>query len=352
MGKQTFNIYEFLDSGVIMSTEPGKLVLGWGKQTQHATSNDNADFQFYFPDFFLSEKHPWIIFENNVEMTISELLTHFETVTCTLVEWNAPSFTDFEHTFNDLEKRFASGELRKAVPFLIESSTTLMDNDRKMDCLRNLLIYAQSHPVYVYGIWSNHSGILGATPEILFKQSKQLLETMACAGTRSVKQGNPEFLLQDEKELHEHQLVIQGIEQALTPFATLTLGQTHLLHLPNLTHLVTPIHAQLYSKVSLSFIVEALHPTPALGAWPRERGMMWLKQYQQQINRKRFGAPIGFLENRLESATCYVAIRNVQWDQKGMEIMAGCGVVPESKLQSEWQEIQSKISAIKGIMKL
>jgi menaquinone-specific isochorismate synthase len=350
MRKQTFHISEFLLSGVIMSTEPGKLVLGWGKQTQHATSNDNADFQFYSPDFFLSEEHPWITFENNIEMTIVELLTHFGPVTCKPVEWKTPHFSDFEITFNDLQQRFANDELRKAVPFLIESTSALMDNDRKKHCLRNLLIYAQSHAVYVYGIWGNQLGILGATPEILFKQEKQLLETMACAGTRSLKQGNPGLLLHDEKELHEHQLVIQGIEQSLRPIATLTLGKTHLLHLPNLTHLVTPIYAELHEKTPLSTFVKALHPTPALGAWPRQAGMLWLKQYQQKINRKRFGAPIGFIKH--DNISCYVAIRNVQWNANGMEIAAGCGVVPESKLQSEWQEIQSKILAIKGIMKL
>lgn len=352
------DIEAFVKSGVIMTTRSGRLAVGWGRQAYHEMANeshDNAHYQFYFPDFFLSKPNPWITCEHCIEIGIDELAEYFpQEQHSAQIHWIHPDFDQFAETFVDLQSRFLRKELHKAVPFAMEISKTSIDSHLLRYALHHLLTYAKSQPVYVYGHWCNHHGILGATPELLFRlkqEEKKTLQTMACAGTRSACQGNPEALLNDRKDRYEHHLVVQGIMDALSPYGVVTADHVHLLQLPGLYHLVTPIKVELQAELPFHFIVNALHPTPALGAWPRQTGWEWLECYQQQIDRKHFGAPVGFV-GPLSDACCYVAIRNVQWSRDGMAIAAGCGVVSESQLEVEWKEIQSKIHAIKKILGL
>ena len=94
----------------------------------------------------------------------------------------------------------------------------------------------------------------------------------------------------------------------------------------------------------------ATAPTPPIFDYKAE-GMNWLENYQKKIDRKRYGAPVGFcLPNG--NCSCYVAIRNAQWSEGKMKIGAGCGIVPQSKLDLEWDEIQLKVKSIKNILGL
>lgn len=113
-------------------------------------------------------------------------------------------------------------------------------------------------------------------------------------------------------------------------------------------HLMTPI--TLFGAVGFQQLTEALHPTPALGAYPKGAGKSWLMHYQTILPRGRFGAPVGYwLEDR---GGAHVAIRNLQWSENRMRIGAGCGVVLESEEDKEWNELNLKIESIKRILKV
>ena len=99
-------------------------------------------------------------------------------------------------------------------------------------------------------------------------------------------------------------------------------------------------------------IVQALHPTPALGAHPREVGRYWLLDYQQHFDRLRFGAPVGYTDPSTRISRCFVAIRNVQWQPNRMLIGAGCGIVANSDPETEWNEILLKLKAVKALLNL
>jgi menaquinone-specific isochorismate synthase len=78
---------------------------------------------------------------------------------------------------------------------------------------------------YVYGIWNQEEGILGATPETLFHTSGKMVQTMALAGTAmKTSENRPLDLLKDAKEMKEHRLVVEDIQKQLTP-----LGLQHLI---------------------------------------------------------------------------------------------------------------------------
>jgi len=211
--------------------------------------------------------------------------------------------------------------------------------------------------LHLYGLWHQAEGLLGATPEILFQwDESRVLHSVAVAGTLAKSPETPretealrlEAFLSDPKELWEHELVIRGIQQALEPFGNLKIGKTSALELPALYHLHTPIELPLPADRDFNDVVQALHPTPALGAWPRLAGGAWLRELEEKMPRRRYGAPFGIVSDSGQ-ARCWVAIRNIQWNADQLSVGAGCGVVAGSSWQKEWGELQAKLQSIHRI---
>lgn len=44
-----------------------------------------------------------------------------------------------------------------------------------------------------------------------------------------------------------------------------------------------------------------------------------------------------------------VAIRNLQYRGGQLEIWAGCGVVPQSRYECEWQEVLDKMQSVRAL---
>lgn len=350
------DLQNFLENGSIISSSPSRVYIGWGKRTWMAHPDSKNSLVFYFPDYFLSDKRPWFVHENFFEIEINELLSllianqrgiHPE------FEWENRGRELFASAFNDLHAHFKKGTLKKGVPFIFETAEGTPSPENLLYLVENALSYTGNHPVFIYGFWDRQRGMLGATPEMLFQlkmdSGKVNLETVACAGTCPKEE--VEDFINDPKQLHEHNLVVDGILESLYPFGEITRGNVEVLQLANLCHLVTPIKLSKDGELKIDEVVGAIHPTPALGAFPKAEGMNWLENYQKKIDRKRFGAPVGYCLPNGDSS-CYVAIRNVQWSEGKMKIGAGCGIVPQSKLDVEWDEIRLKVKSIKNILGL
>jgi isochorismate synthase EntC len=352
----TFSLSDFLHSGAIMSLSQDKLLIGWGDaQTMTAEKIDPSKPVFYFSDFFLKEPLPWIQYSNWAEFTIEDFQVEMESIphlsTC---DWTIDQPEQFRLAFEELGQLLQSGQLQKAVPYLFAKSADLMTKERLQACLKRGLASLRQKAGYLYGRWNTSHGILGITPERLFSHSQkepQMIQTMALAGTCHSAHCQDSFI-NNEKERHEHQLVVQGICQSLRELGSVQVGTMQLLQLPRLTHLATPIQLNLRHPFHFDQLVHSLHPTPALGTFPLKAGKKWLEDYQMHTPRQFFGAPIGFKHPHMGLSNCLVGIRNVQWNDSGMSIGAGCGVVKQSTFEKEWQEIQFKVRAIRDQLHL
>lgn len=333
-----------------MSLPQGRLLIGWGKgfhKTQYEV--DPTQPAFYFSDFFLKKVDPWIQYSNWIEVSEDHFLEYFGFTQPSPCEWSINRFEQFKQFFERLSDSLKNNVLQKAVLYVFASTTHHMSKERLMNSLKNGLIFLKLTKGHLYGYWEEGEGILGVTPEILFyhhqEQPKQV-KTMALAGTCHSTQNKEAFLL-NEKELHEHRLVVEGICQSLQTVGEIKVGTVQFLQLPKLTHLLTPIEIELKDTFCFHTLVDSLHPTPALGTFPIREGEKWLEDYEKEIPRHFYGAPIGFQYPEVGISHCFVGIRNVQWNSSGMRIGAGCGVVKQSIFQKEWQEIQFKIQAIR-----
>lgn len=347
------NIDSFLHSGVLMSLAPGQLVLGLGSQRWIHQPDSLQRPSFYFPDFFLSDLAPWCCCEQEQHCSIEDLINALNVVDHVqpeVIPWQQPDKEFFYTVFQDLQRRFKYRDLQKAVPYMMETANQKMTPALLRRFLSHVLHYSQCYSVQVYGFWNANEGILGATPEKLFSLKTEgktkMVYTMACAGTAS-EDVHAEQFSHDPKEKKEHDLVVSAIVEALCPYGSPQTSAQQILRLPGLSHLLTPIQMELVKDLDVSTLIRAMHPTPALGAYPKKGGREWLLSYQGMIPRGRFGAPVGIAIG--ENIDCYVAIRNIQWNEEKLFMGAGCGVLPESQCEKEWREIERKLCAIKKL---
>lgn len=347
----------FLHSGALFSTSPKTITIGWGKRLWHAHPSCKGPY-FYFPDFFLEQKQPWCSHEFWQEISSDELEQELQSFSTAArpdeLKWQIFPKASFKRSYDKLETQLLAGTLQKGVPYIFEVAHQNMNQERLRRCLLALLQTLRQKPLYGYGFWEADRGMLGGTPELLFRSrspNNRHIETMACAGTE--KSGKNEALhLYHPKEQYEHALVIQGVKDSIAALGgTLQIHATELLQLPLLTHLMTPLSAKFTANISFESIVKALHPTPALGALPRIPGQFWLEEEKKNLPRYRYGAPVAILEAS-KNTTCAVAIRNVQWHGNWMGLGAGCGVVLGSQFENEWNELQLKIASIKKTLDL
>ncbi len=343
---------QFLASGCILSSDSDRVWIGWG-DVRRSHEPSGSRLSLFAPDFMLSDPRPWLLYEYAAELSVSTLLARFADLGPVKdpIAWDQPSHSDFVSVFNDIQSRISSGELSKAVPVIVRSSIGPFGVTLRAHALRAALKVAQRSPLLPYGFWTPEGeGMIGATPEILFDQrSGRDLTTMALAGTRGIG-SETGSLLNDPKEMFEHRVVVDGIVDRLSPFGEVAVGDTQEVRLPALIHLHTGISVRAGTDVEFADWVEALHPTPAIGAWPREAGWRWLRSQTDASSRMRFGAPFGLIPPGQTSGRCVVAIRNVQWDATRAWVMAGSGIVGASKLEREWVELQSKLDSVQGAL--
>lgn len=334
-----------------MSLTHDRLLLGWG-ESQAADSKEihQGDPSFYFSEFSLKDSRPWTRYPEWTELTLHDFRECLKSASCpAAAHWTLQQPERFKKAFDELLKDLKEGSLKKAVPYLFAHSFALMTEDRLCHSLRRCMAALEAKGGHLYGRWNGGEGILGVTPELLFchkLQDPQIVNTMAVAGTCHPSQ-DLEAFFHNEKERHEHHLVVQGICQSLQPLGNVKIGALQLLRLPKLVHLMTPIELTLSQPFIFDALVQHLHPTPALGAFPAAEGKKWLEAFDKHTPRHCYGAPAGFHYPQAGISRCLVAIRNVQWNSSGMKIGAGCGVIWQSTFEKEWKEIQIKIRAVR-----
>ena len=269
--------------------------------------------------------------------------------------WQDADFASFSESFAKIQESILQGVLKKAVPVVFEKNVWVPTITELAKMIFHL-IRAPDH-LNVYGIWDSRQGVLGATPEILVEIENQTLSTMALAGTLPKKPKQnvlvsfneaEKKLLNDEKELSEHEFVVNDLMSELKHFGQSLKNGPYVVELPSLYHLRTDLEFKISQEVDFQKITKSLHPTPALGTFPRHLWREWLKELPEQKNRKSFGAPF-FLQTPTWK-TAIVGIRSIDWSAEGTRIGSGCGVVADSDIQKEWYELKQKRESVKKLL--
>lgn len=191
--------------------------------------------------------------------------------------------------------------------------------------------------------------LIGASPERLYRREGRQLWTEAVAGTRprgataAIDERLSRRLLESAKDQREHEYVRQAICDVLEPYCETLISAPcpGLLKLSRGQHLYTSIEAELRDGVQDPELVARLHPTPAVGGVPREAALQIIRT-AESFSRGWYAAPLGWMET--ERAEFAVAIRSGRVDCNRLDLYSGAGIVEGSDPESEWSEIENKIS--------
>lgn len=314
----------------IISLRNGKLLFGWGEKItiKEPSYKHPAWFE---TDFFL-KKPTWYTHPYYAIVEPDHFLLNAEKKA---FEWG--ELNPFEHFFNASKAAIISKIVDKIVPYTYLEAN-IHPNAEEM--LNHLMLNDQG--LYIYGSWDEDSGFMGATPELLFDLKDNLLYVEAVAGTAKV----PELL--KAKEQMEHEWVVLDLKEKLKTLGQVSIKEQEIKPFHNLYHLLTPIEVQLDKIVSFDTIVSLLHPTPALGAYPPEKGIPMLREWEEMLGRGIYGAPFGYQFE--DESRAYVAIRNIQWSEGKAKIYVGCGVTALSQYEQEWEEICLKAKSVRDLL--
>ncbi|MFB6171325.1 MAG: isochorismate synthase MenF [Haloarculaceae archaeon] len=192
---------------------------------------------------------------------------------------------------------------------------------------------------------------VGATPERLVSLRGRTVETGALAGTtgRGETPAEDEWLarelMADEKNRHEHELVAETVRDQLRPLAaSVSTGERRVRRLATVQHLETPITAELGADEHVLSLVEALHPTPAVGGLPPDRALATIRE-TEPFDRGWYAAPVGWID-AAGDGTFAVAIRSAVSSARTATLFAGVGIVADSDPDREWDEVQLKYRPI------
>jgi len=206
-----------------------------------------------------------------------------------------------------------------------------------------------------FGLRRGGRVFVGASPECLFHKRGPEVEVEALAGTYDLgTQQNlvdaAEHLFASGKDLEEHALVVRGVIEALEPLALSVVPDEwpRVREARRLAHLSTTIRARVEPSVRPQELIDALHPTPAVGGLPRKSALELIRRVEP-APRGLFAAPVGWISPDGDACLA-VGIRSALLLGSYAWVYAGAGIVGASDPAAEWDETAAKLRWFRELM--
>ncbi|MCY4160159.1 MAG: isochorismate synthase [Bacteroidetes bacterium] len=198
---------------------------------------------------------------------------------------------------------------------------------------------------------------LGASPELLFRREGRSIESEAVAGTRPRGESDIDDarmideLYRSAKEHREHEFVrISLLEEISRLAAHVTMDtQPSIMRLASERHLVSRLRAILLKKNTSLDVLEAVHPSPAVGGYPSDQSLDFIRE-QEPFDRGWYAGPVGWIG--VNEAEFAVGIRSALASGTMIRLYSGAGIVRGSKPLDEWNEVEHKISDLAHVLGL
>ena len=216
------------------------------------------------------------------------------------------------------------------------------------------VLRASNPSPYMFYFSSDDIELAGASPETLAKLENGTLSTFPLAGTRPRGKTKEEDraleadLLQDEKELAEHNMLVDlgrndigKISKIGTVKVEKYLCVERFSHVMHLGSTVTGIIRDDKDAIDA---VDSILPAGTLSGAPKFRACQIIEELEQS-KRGIYGGAIGYLDFAGNLDTC-IAIRLVYKKNGEICIRSGAGIVADSVPEKEFQECCNKARAV------
>lgn len=192
----------------------------------------------------------------------------------------------------------------------------------------------------------------GASPELLVRRSggRAFSQPMAGSVARGATDAEDERLARQlehsTKDKVEHRVVSDFVVEALRPFAKgVTAPAPEVVRFTNIQHLATSVSAELMDPPADALeLAAALHPTPAVGGWPRAAADALIDQLEG-MERGWYAGAVGWIDGRGDGEFAVALRCGLLWED-GARLYAGVGVMPDSDPARELEETELKFKAL------
>lgn len=196
--------------------------------------------------------------------------------------------------------------------------------------------------------------IMSASPETLVKLQNGILQTFPIAGSRPRGKNREEDmalekeLMQDEKELAEHNMLVDlgrnDIGKIAEPNSVQITEYQKVLKYSKIMHICSEVEGKLEKGLDAFDAVKALLPAGTLSGAPKIRACEIIEELEP-VSRGVYGGAVGYVDFNGNLDTCIGIRMAVKKDGK-VYVQAGAGIVADSVPESEFAETQNKAAAV------
>ncbi len=258
------------------------------------------------------------------------------------------------------EERYAS-MIEKAKDYIHEGDIfqVVLSNPMRAKAEGNLfdtyrVLRATNPSPYMFYFSSDDIEIAGASPETLVKLTDGELSTFPLAGTRprgktpEEDKALEEGLLQDEKELSEHNMLVdlgRNDMGRISRIGTVKVDKyMEIERFSHVMHIGSTVTGILREDKDAVDAVDSILPAGTLSGAPKFRACEIIEELEQS-KRGIYGGAIGYLDFAGNLDTC-IAIRLVYKKNGEICIRSGAGIVADSVPEKEFQECCNKARAV------
>ncbi len=199
---------------------------------------------------------------------------------------------------------------------------------------------------------SDGTAFAGASPELLVRRSaahaysQPMAGSVARGATEAEDERLAEQLRASAKDNAEHELVSRFVVEALRPFSrSVAAMPPDVVRFTNIQHIATAVRAELSPPAASALdLAAALHPTPAVGGWPRDAADRIIDDLEV-MERGWYAGAVGWIDARGDGEFAVALRCGLLWED-GARLYAGVGVMPDSDPARELEETDLKLKAL------
>ena len=266
---------------------------------------------------------------------------------------------------NMTEQRFVK-MVKKAKQYVYEGDVfqVVLAKSMKFTIKGSLIdLYASLREVnpspYMYLLKMYDRCIIGSSPEMLIRVTKDYVETFPIAGTRPIvedEKRNEELrqdLLKDEKELAEHTMLVDLARNDIgrvCEFGTVRVNELMTVkRFSHVQHIVSHVVGRLQKSYDSYDALRAVFPAGTVSGAPKVRAMEIIDELEPTLRGPYAGALGYFSFNG--SCDFAITIRSLFVNGKNGYIESGAGIVMDSAPEREWVETEHKANAMLSALK-
>jgi anthranilate synthase component 1 len=213
---------------------------------------------------------------------------------------------------------------------------------------------------YMYFLKMSDKCIIGSSPEMLLRITKDLIETFPIAGTRPIvndENKNKELsisLLNDEKEIAEHTMLVDLARNDIgrvCRYGTVRVRDLMTVkRFSHVQHIVSHIVGRLQNGKDSFDAFKAIFPAGTVSGAPKVRAMEIIDELEPNVRGPYAGALGYFSFNG--SCDFAITIRSLFINKNRAYVQSGAGIVIDSIPEKEWDETEYKLNAIMSALRV